>query len=151
VAKRSLSKAGVFAMVAACACPGSNGPTPGEPRINGVVSRQVNLGPVEGQPARPPELFGTVVKTREGVRESTQFLIYCQQPPVGVEESSHNEWERSFPGPHVWVRLTPETPVKQRGRNGAQLAVGQTVSAWCRGAIAVSQPPIWSAELVVIE
>ena len=48
MAKRSWSKAGVFVMVSACACPGSNGPTPGELRSSGVVSRQVNLGPVEG-------------------------------------------------------------------------------------------------------
>jgi len=105
-------------------------------------------------PARPPELYGVVQKSRtvqDSVRSYEQFLIRCLQPPAGVPDSPQNQWQRSI-NLDVWIWIFDATRVIDRG--GAALpriAVGKTVSAWCSGTQLTTDPPQWAAEVVVIE
>jgi hypothetical protein len=102
-------------------------------------------------PRRAPELYGTVEQIRgEGEHSTPMFLIRCRQPDPGMPESEQNVHQRQY-DLHVWVWVRNGTPVRRREGGAGQLAVGQTVSAWCSGPQMLTNPVQWPADFVVIE
>lgn len=102
-------------------------------------------------PRRLPELHGTVERLQPGQPPGRQaFFLRCQQPPAGVPESEQNAYERGFPPPHVVVWVS-DAQVRRKDGGAARIAVGQRVSAWCSGEVALRNPPGWSADLVIVE
>jgi len=97
------------------------------------------------EPRRPPELYGIVENVFAG-----GFLIRCVQPPAGVPESEQNAHERRYSSQWV-VTVRDGTPVRRRGGGAGAIGIGQTVSVWCSGPVAESNPPQRSADFVVVD
>ena len=78
------------------------------------------------------------------------FLIRCVQPPAGVPESEQNAHEQRYPSQWV-VTVRDGTPVRRRGGGAGAIGIGQTVSVWCSGPVATSNPPQRGADFVVVD
>jgi hypothetical protein len=103
-----------------------------------------------GQPLRPPELFGKVEAVRHLEKHGTNILIRSTKPNLAGWDSAQNAYHRSIDMP-CWVAIHAGEPGSRRGGGAADLAVGQTVSAWCSGPMYSTDPPQWSGHFVVLE
>ena len=112
----------------------------------GLVTASAVPDDPPGQPARPPELFGTIEDVHPGVK----FLVRSRQPKTPGWDSPQNEYHRRYDIP-CWVLLRADTPIHRREDEPVEIAVGQTVSAWCSGGMYTTNPPGWGGDFVVIE
>jgi hypothetical protein len=102
------------------------------------------------EPTRPPELFGKVEAVRHSERGGTSFLVRSTEPNLSGWDSEQNAHHRAIDMP-CWVSVRNGVQVRHRAGGPAEVAVGQTVSAWCSGPMAESMPPIRGGDFVVIE
>jgi hypothetical protein len=101
---------------------------------------------VASEPLRPPELFGTI----EAVHPGVKFLVRSTRPNTPGWDSPQNEHHRKY-DLKCWVLVREGLAIRRRDSGRVEVAVGQTVSAWCSGGMYTTNPPLWSADAVVIE
>lgn len=105
---------------------------------------------------RLPTLFGIVERihpeagTTAETNANFRYRLRATKPNRPDWESSQNAYHRQAERiVDFWV--LQRASVKNRAGESCTIQVGDTISAWCTGPTAMSHPPIWTADKVIVE